>query len=431
MIKSFTFVPLLCLALLGSKILLGQINQASTAPDSTENTPIHISNKIGPRNLLFSGGVLKYAEGRKSVYSPSVTNTLSANTVEGVVVDFRPSYTNKLGEGKFYYLNPSLRYGFGNRRFGTELFARYFYHPASRSSLEVSGGRYTKQLNEQSTLSQNIYTSYALLSEDNYLKVYEKTYLKLSHISSPVKNLLLTGTLSWSERTPLENLPEYTDGEFTLNAPENVELDNTAFSRHQLTLLSINLSWQANTKYTHKRGRFVTEGESLKLSLDYDQSIPGLFGSDLDYGKIALRVNGGLRMGEFGAGRFELETGDFISDKRSTFVDFNHFNGNQLIINTSRLGDFQLLDYYTYSTRSAYLKAHYEHRWKGIKVREEKDVFQPVVSINYLLTPALDNYLELGVGLDRILGKWRLDTYLSARGLSYERFGIRLGFAFE
>jgi len=309
MIQSFTFVALLCLALLVSESLPGQINQASTTSDSIKSSPSYTpsrrTNKIRPQNLIFSGAALKYAKGRKLVYLPPLTNTLSANTVEGVVLDFRPSYTNKLPEGKFYYLKPSIRYGF------------------SRSSLDVSGGRYIKQLNEQSALAQNIYTSYTLLNEDNYLKIYEKTYLKLSNTSTLFKNLLLTGTLSWNERAPLENLPEYADGEFTSNAPENLELDNTAFSRHQLTLLSLSLSWQANAKYTHKRGRFITEGE--------------------------------------------LETGDFISSEQLTFVDFNHFNGNQTIFNNAqRLGDFQLLDYYTYSTRSAYLKAHYEHRWKGI-----------------------------------------------------------------
>jgi len=357
---------LLCLALLVSESLPGQINQASTTSDSIKSSPSYTpsrrTNKIRPQNLIFSGAALKYAKGRKLVYLPPLTNTLSANTVEGVVLDFRPSYTNKLPEGKFYYLKPSIRYGFGNGLFGVELLARYFYNPASRSSLDVSGGRYIKQLNEQSALAQNIYTSYTLLNEDNYLKIYEKTYLKLSNTSTLFKNLLLTGTLSWNERAPLENLPEYADGEFTSNAPENLELDNTAFSRHQLTLLSLSLSWQANAKYTHKRGRFITEGESLKLRLNYSRSFPNLFGSDLDYSKIAIRVNGSLSRG-----KFELETGDFISSEQLTFVDFNHFNGNQTIFNNAqRLGDFQLLDYYTYSTRSAYLKAHYEHRWKGI-----------------------------------------------------------------
>ncbi|MEM8585019.1 MAG: DUF5686 family protein [Bacteroidota bacterium] len=436
MIKSSRFAIFFCLIPLIVNHLRGQVNPSIIPADSAVVIASQASErkatKLSVQQLLFSGALFSFDEGRKSIYLPPVTNILSANTVESYVVDFRPSYTNKLEEGKFFYLRPGLRYGFGNERFGAELLARYFYHPATMSSVEVSGGRYTKQLNEQSRLAQNIYTSYPLLSEDNYLKVYEKSYLQVSHTTVPVKDLLLTGTLSWNQRNPLENLPEYADGEFTPNAPENIELDNTTFSRHQLALLSVGLSWQANTSYTHQRGRFITEGKGPRFSLYYSRAIPDFLGSNLDYSKVALRINGSLREGNLGKGRFELEAGDFIGKERLTFIDFHHFNGNRLVINnTHELGSFQLLDYYTYSTQGAYLRAHYEHRWKGVKVREEEDLFQPVVSFNYLMTQQLDAYVELGVGLDRILGKWRLEAYLSMQELSYDRFGMRLGFVFE
>jgi hypothetical protein len=86
-----------------------------------------------------------------------------------------------------------------------------------------------------------------------------------------------------------------------------------------------------------------------------------------------------------------------------------------LAYNTS-LNRFLLLNYYNYSTASQYAEAHLEHNFSGFITNKipfiRKFKLQEIIDVNYLYTPNLKNYTELGFGLQ----------YLNIRamyGLSY------------
>ena len=119
--------------------------------------------------------------------------------------------------------------------------------------------------------------------------------------------------------------------------------------------------------------------------------------------------------------------GDFISKEELTFVDFKHFNGQRTVYGDFDIGDFQLLDYYQYSTTNFYIQGHYEHQWNGLTIRGKRNFLQPVIALHYLYTPAEGSYLEAGLGLNKLLKHWRVDFYNSWRRGKHESFGVRLG----
>lgn len=98
------------------------------------------------------------------------------------------------------------------------------------------------------------------------------------------------------------------------------------------------------------------------------------------------------------------------------------------------MGNFQLLDYYFYSTTDYYLNAHYEHHFNGFIFNKfpllRKLKLQAVAGINYLYTEESRNYWELGFGIEHIFKVARVDIFTSFQDGSHLDTGFRLGFGF-
>lgn len=384
--------------------------------------------KVGVPNILFSGVLLKNAEKNQIWYIPNVFEQFPANTVEGFVFSPQVKFTQNYEDGRFLSLTPNLRYGFGNGRFQAQLKTQYFYKPESNGLLEISGGRAIEQLYGESTLSafNNILNTFAL--SDNFLKIYERSYVELAHTFSPIKDFLLTTSVSWNERNPLTNLERYeNDEDFTSNAPENEELDDTAFAKHTAVLFDAKLRWQIGHQFSKQRGRMVSSGKYPALTLSYTNAVDELLGSDVSYQKLAFSIEDDFEIGHYAFGKFFVEAGDFIFQDALTFVDFNHFKGKETVYGDYGIDQFHLLEYYRYSTADFYVQGHYEHYFRPFHFIYDEVDYRPVAGVHYLYTKEGGHYAELGLGMDKMFGNWRFDVYNSWRDGKHESFGVRLG----
>lgn len=393
------------------------------------------TNTIKPVNLIFSGILFSDKSTRQSLFIQPLTETFHYNTIEGFTTDIEVSYTNYFEDGRFYNLKPNIRYGFGNKRFQAQLAATYYYNPSRFSSVQVSGGKYVRQFNENSTLDAFSNTLSTLLSNENFLKIYQESYVDLTHTFSPIKYFLVSTSLRWSERSPLENLEKYQtdDTEFTSNIPINNELAPTAFNRNQAFLWNATLRWQLGHRYTRSRGEFISDGNSPAISVNYSGAFRDFLGSDVSFQKISLQVSDDFKIGNLGTSSILFETGDFISKDNLTFIDFNHFDGTRTVYGSFELGSFKLLDYYLYSTTDFYLQGHYEHYFPALFAKSGSSLLnkiQPIIATNYLYTEADGHYVEFGFGFEKILKIWRLDFYNSFRDGGHDDFGVRFGVVF-
>lgn len=398
------------------------------------------SNKITPINIFVTGKTIHNNYHKRSWNLPPLTQMLQYNTVEGFVPYFRLSYTQRFDDYKFYRIAPELRYGFSNERFNARINARYYYNPLKFASVRFSGGRFVEQLNEHSPLEPFDNTVYTLIAEKNYLKIYEKLHFSISHNSELTNGLYFKGLLEWAQRNPLVNTTDYSfkdrpEREFTDNAPENEDLGDTSFEKHQAFLFEAELKWQPGQKYIRRPYRkFVINTSYPAISLLFRAALPDILGSDLNYQRIAGRISHDFKAGLFGAGQFVLEAGGFLNKDSLSFVDFKHFNGNRTIFGHFEVGNFQLLDYYRYSTRKIYYQGHYEHHFNGFIFNKvpflRKTKIQAVTAFNYLHTEEGKSYWELGVGIEHIFKILRVDYYNSWHSGKHERSGVRFGVGF-
>jgi len=410
-------------------ILFTQITQAQN-----EDVPQKkATNKISVPQVLFRGVLFENQEKNQVWYIPNVFELFPANTVEGFVFNSQVKFTQNYENGRFLSLNPNLRYGFGNERFQAHLKSQYYYSPKNFGLLELSGGRAIEQLYNESTLSafNNTLSTFAL--SENFLKIYERTYVELGHTFSPLKNFLLTTKVSWNERNPLENLTRYEEDEdFTSNNPENFELDDTAFVKNTAVLFEAQLRWQLGHQMVRHRGEMLSKGKYPALTLSYANTTDNILGGGVSYQKLAFSVQDDFEIGDYSFGKAFVEVGDFLSQDNLTFVDFNHFKGKETVYGDYDIDQFQLLEYYQNSTADFYVQAHYEHYFRPFYFIYDEQNYRPVAGVRYLYTEAGGHYTELGIGMDKMFkGNWRVDVYNSFRDGEHESFGVRVGFSID
>lgn len=407
-------------------VVLSDTDQKSF-PTEMEDAKNDEQNKVRIVGLLFSGVLIQQPTAKRIWYIPNLFDLFPANTIEGFVGNLKVSMTQYLQHGRFLRLTPELRYGFGNNRLRARLAGEYYYHPASKASLQLAGGRFVEQINEESTLNALNNTYYTFLLKRNFLKLYEKSYLEIRHIFSPAKDFLFTNTVSWNERSPLQNLPAYSDGKdkYTANDPVNNELADTGFERHRALLWETQLRWQWGHQYSRQKGKFVSSSPYPAVTISYQAALAGVLGSVLSYQKLNLQITDQFKWNKVGSGNLSFEVGDFMAKDNLTFLDYKHFDGKRTVYGVFNPLGFELLDYYESSTANFYLQGHYEQHLNAIPIRNKK--LYPVFSANYLYTETGGSYWELGVGVEKILGFWRIDLYNSWREVRHESIGIRLG----
>jgi len=156
-------------------------------------------------------------------------------------------------------------------------------------------------------------------------------------------------------------------------------------------------------------------------------------GSDVNYDLISVDVSKtNIPDGIFGNTSFYAAAGKFINSASLFYPDYQQFAGNEVLFYKSGIDSFLLLNYYGYSTRTEYIEGHIEQNFSGFILNKipliRKLKLQEIVDINYLSTPELKNYAELGVGVQYL--NFRLMYGTSFNSGSNIKSAIRLGISF-
>ncbi|TAF64675.1 MAG: carboxypeptidase-like regulatory domain-containing protein [Cytophagales bacterium] len=422
------------------KLTIGEIKEYQTKDSLRiikESKP-YLDSVDRKRNKLSIGNIyLGYTyQNSYKKYSLSfdpLLNTISYNTVEGWVVDFSVRYQKEFKDKRSISIKPTGRYGFSTEQFYGKINTTYEYNPFKFGLISLEGGHYVEQLSRLNSIDTYLNTAYTLLNEDNFMKIYQKTYAKLNIRHEIFNGIMLYAGLEYARRNPMQNKSDYTyidinDKVYTSNTPLNQELNNTDFTENDIFIYNIGLRFRANQEYiTMPNEKMITDvGKLPALRIDYRGS------SEFDQIKVSLRQQ--FYLGLLGSFTYMAEYGTFLREP-TRFIDYQHFIGNQTIIGDYELGNYQLLDYYAFSTAKSYIKAHAEQHFNGFFLNGipllKKLRWQEVVTGNYLYTEALGNYFELGAGIEHIFKIIRVDYFWGFQENNNNFLqGIRVGFGF-
>lgn len=400
---------------------------------------------------FMNGATYSFGKGKSIGFKQNWTKA-SFNTVEGWKVGlsmfYRKSSKVLLADSintvrKSFNIEPELRYGFSSKRFYGKVDFRWSKTEAiSGLTKGIEGGRFIYQFNNGNPINEQVNAFYSLLFRQNYMKLYEQTFIKAYWAHRVNSGITYRANLTYADRRQLFNTNDYSfynkqERIYTPNQPENVETTDANFSNHQALTFRGSIDWRPGIRYSIRNGvKYPVDSRSPLVSLDYTKAFGGISstGTASDFNHISLGIQHSYEFGVSGDLDFKITAGTFFNSNQVYFQDFQHFGGNRTIFsNFGPASNYRFMDYYSYSTQNSYISSiiHYQFR-KFLFTQLPMLRFSGVrenIFFNYLKTENSPHYWEVGYSLDNLFRIFRVEMGAGFENGNYLRGGVRFGIA--
>jgi hypothetical protein len=373
------------------------------------------------------------------------------NTVEGWYFNYRSTYHYRTPKEELRF-TPYLRYGIANNRLAARAELFYEFNPHDPIKLILEGGAKMQQFNELEPINPLINTLYSLTFARNYLKIYQKEYIKFTFDKELFRGLEALFSLEVAKRTALFNNSSFnlfSDG--SNYEPNNIDREpyiseEDGFTTHRANTIQLQLFYQFGRRYDFVNNKLVKLESPLprltfmyRTGVGFDEGMP-------NYDMIRVGVGNKTRIKNVGLFEFDFVIGGFYNEEHIEFADFQHFNGVQTaFINNSYDGwtdvrQFSTLPYYDYSTHNTYAEIHLKHRFLGWLMSKPKNVrkytLQSYTGYNFLYTEKGEEeiggaYNEVYFGIENIFRVLNVQTALGIDSENKVKFSILLGVNFD
>jgi hypothetical protein len=417
---------------------IGKIRNSDRYKDSLDRT----GNKLTFSDLIMGYSYNKTAKQFSLNTSGLLTSGIQYNTVEGINASIKVDMTKRYENNRYHNLSATARYGFSNYLWGGTLNWKYLHTPEKFESFNVQLGTTPQQFNSNNPINPTINTAYTLLNNDNFMKLYKKTYASFGYRRELINGLIGFFDIEYAERSALKNTANYLwidnkDKSFTSNNPLKPNTDDSSFTVNNSFNVELGFSIRFKQKfYTRPHEKIIVGSKFPIININFKKAIPGL-NTKADYDLIKVRIDDNIKLGLVGTFAYRLKGGYFLTSRYVEFMDYKHFDGNQtLLANNDYLNSFKLLPYYTYSTKNWYAEAHAEHHFNGFIFNKipllKKTRIQEVVGGHVLFNDKLDQYYEVNFGIEHIFQIVRIDYILGygPKGAFNQGFVIGLGLEF-
>lgn len=346
---------------------------------------------------------------------------VSFNTVQGYTVNTDVFFTKDYDDfNRFFSANANIEYGFSDDRLRATGSLTYKFNNTSRRFLTLSGGIQVEQFNASNPITEIENSIATLFFEENYMKLYERLFMQINYSEELFNGLRLFTGVSYENRSALFNTSDQTfypkrNKAYFSNNPLDPTSTVAPFQNHNIVKLNVSARINFDQEYLSYPDRKVNiSNEKLPtLVLGYEKGL-GATNSNYNFDQIKARLSQSINVADKGRFSYNLRAGKFFNADDIAFMDFQHFNGNQ--INVSRKGNytdvFNNLGYYDLSTNNSYLEMHAEHDFNGYILGKipllNKLNFNLIIGAHNLSIPDRSPYQEYTIGLDNIgWGKWR------------------------
>lgn len=393
--------------------------------------------KVG---ALFSGYTRKNYRTKNEFEISAPLTWVNFNTMEGW--NIAPTVTKRwvfAEEKKRISASITPRYGFANEKFSYKAIVTYQFQgtrgrfSTTRNFITLEGGDYPQYFGINEQISPIWNTAYTLFAELNYLKMYQKQFLKVSAGKELLNGLIARASLNYEHRTALGNRTAQ-----SWVATERVYSPNIGIPISDVFIAEVRFTYLIANKYvTTPDGKLNFGSKYPAINLYYRRGIPVVSGANFDFLRLTLEDD--FKLGLLGTLQWLIGGGGFLSKSTLGFADYYHPWANQTFYkSTERLNQFGIQNYYAYSTRRPFIEGYAEHHFNGFIFNKlpliKKLGLQEIVGARYFYTESEDHYLELDFGIENIGKKWlkvinglRVDFYYRIKGESFTNMGVTIG----
>ena len=396
-----------------------------------------VANKVTPLKFLLTGINIRNRFNKSYFRTESVLGSLLYNTVEGVAINYGINYTKQIDSlnNKYLRLGARVRYGFTNN----------LLHGSINGTIPVKGftfgfnaGSDVVDLNNLAPITPFSNTTSSLFFRRNFQKLYDKHFISASAAHRIAGGWTASVSAEAADRKWLDNTSFFSflnkQRQYTSNNPFVPNADVPLFEQNQSFKVNIRTSYNFSNRYvTYPTGRYYLQSQYPTLTVGYTKGIKNVFGSDVDYDLLTANLTKeDISLGLYGTFSFYIGAGKFLNNKQIYYTDYKHFLGNEIILYKRAINAFLMLDYYDASTANQYLEGHIEHNFGGVLLSKvpliRKFKLQELLELNYLTTPNLKNYSEVGIGFKylafRVLYGWSFNSGTNSKSA----FRVDIGF---
>ena len=320
------------------------------------------------------------------------------NAVDGASlgrsVDYR--YTYKLAD--YWGTGFDVRYAFSRKAWNGSAYVERNWDE-NRQRMNLSGGSAIQQINSTEPVPEIVNLYYALFLSQNYLKLYQKDFIKASYRVQMNAKWNVNSTLEMRSRYSLVNQEE--NGFFFKE--RRFESNGLPFATSKQLYGSIIVRYQPFATWRRYNGsRRLSNEVGPTISGAYEQA----FGDD-SFNKVSLQVSQSISLANWGEINYRVSAAHFIN-KPTLLVDYQHFKGNEVNVSSGE-SSFFALPYYSLSNSGDHLKAFVN--WEPRKFILTQNAFLSLYGLKekvgyaYLQTSISSqviNYQEISYGLTGI-----------------------------
>jgi hypothetical protein len=305
-------------------------------------------------------------------------------------------YTYKLSD--YWGTGFDVRYAFSRKAWNGMAYVERNWDE-NRQFLQLAGGSAIQQINSTEPVPAIVNLYYALFLSQNYLKLYQKDFMKATYAVQMNAKWNLNTVLEFRSRTSLENHEE--NGFFYKE--RRFESNGLPFATSKQVYGSVNFRYQPFATWRRYNGaRRLSTESGPTISSAYEQAL-----GDDSYSKVSLQVSQTVPLANWGEINYRITAAHFIN-KPSLIIDYQHFKGNEVNVSSGESG-FLALPYYALSNPGDHLKAFLT--WEPRKFLFTQNAFLSLyglkekVGYSYLQTSVNSqtiHYQELRYGLTGI-----------------------------
>ena len=408
--------------------------------DTTKNIAKNDAKKKSPfirttEKVLWGTNIKLGKKGGTLYYRGLKPANFGFNTVDGFYIGQKLTYRNTFAKTNNFFVMPEVLWAINRKAVMWDVDASLSYSPVRRGSAQVKFGQITKDFSEIMGIHPLENTVSSLFFRRNYLKLYEDHFVEASNTIDIANGLQLYTKLKYSHRIMLDNTSDYSffyrdTRDYTSNDLQNAELKNP-LTDHSSTVFLLNLNYTPRFYYRidHNNRKRMVKSDFPTFFATWQKGVNGLLGSDsnFDYmtGGLRQKIETGL-MQEF---HYMMRGGVFINQKNVYFPDFRHFATIEIpaTIKDITQQNFNLLQYYRFSTSDKYLEAHLYYFAPFLLLKFlpffSNRLWQEGFQVNYLYTNEIRNYTELGYTIGLL---WRAGFYAGFENFKFRSFGFKI-----
>jgi len=362
---------------------------------------------------------------------------ISFNTVDGVRMELPFSYYKSDSTGHSLRLNSKIAYAFLRQKVDATFTYSQRFRSLNNSWLTATLGSTTEDFNRNSGISTLTNEFYTLFLEENYKKFYRRDYLQVMYSRDLVNGLTWTESVEYNYNRALTNHSTFTfidreNKEYTPNTPENSTIEPWQTTDHGSFVFRFMLDYTPRNRYYIRDNKKMYAGSKYPtFSLGYRSAFSWLAADDARFDMLRLGIKQKIDYGFDNHFSYQVGAGTFLNSSRLYFEDFQHFNTQYTEFTFSPTeNSFRLLPFYQYSTGKQYAEAHLNFQTYKLILKQlpliKKTAMSEVLYVNYLTTPEIKNYVELGYGFTNLFLFLNTEVMAGFENGSFRSWGVKV-----